>query len=152
MNNPNFIPMPFPFNLLSPQVSQSPPISPNDVPARVKAGMEFIAMMAQKQMPRAVASDHQIEVIDGLKLDVPEFATLEAACSMLSHYFMGKLKMDEWESSRDKNMKAIIGNESPQRGYVTDCYLCLKLGRARQDCLICKGSGQIMITAVEDAK
>ena len=117
------------------------------VPKRVAVALEFLTQMSFKQMPRAVANEHQLEVLDPPSLSQEETATQDAALQLLTRYFDGKLEHDPWENLRYSYINKRTQNnliDPEAEGSLLRCLVCSSLPSPSPSCPLCKGSGKII--------
>lgn len=116
------------------------------VPARVHQAMDFLALISQKTMQRAAASENQIELIEGQKLCDEEENARDAACVCLAKYFDGKLQPDVWEKLRYEAMRkrAEMGGKD---GAILRCIACGSRPIPNPACDLCKGTGRVFVSS-----
>ncbi|RJQ26389.1 hypothetical protein C4577_03495 [Candidatus Parcubacteria bacterium] len=131
---------PFPFIVASQQGGNN--LLENDAPARVKTALDFLQQLIIKTMPRAAASDNQIEWAPETKLNANEVAAQGAACNLLVKYFSGDLKADSWEEVRRKAAKEGM---LPTRtcGTLMRCFGCAP--DYTGECHICDGKRTVLV-------
>lgn len=118
------------------------------VPARVDKALEFLNYIARKQKRVPVASDNQIEIVEPDKITDEEEATQTSALVLLSRYFDGNLKHNEWEQLQyDSLKKPNYNDEIPSK--VIYCVACGK--NPVKSCQLCYGSGKLLIQPVGSA-
>jgi hypothetical protein len=119
------------------------------VPARVDKAMEFLQLMTAKVMPRAAATDHSIEQLPVPKLTTEEESCHATACNLLSTYFDGKLKPDEWEKTRLEADKKMLDTGGKKATLLT-CFACMSSNgphaAPNPKCQLCEGTGKIMVS------
>lgn len=116
------------------------------VPARVVKAMEFLNTVTAKTAARAAANEMSIETIPGQKLSPEEENAQSAALNCLTHYFDGRLKMDEWEQLRHDAIKK-QAETGVKKGTLCNCLMCGGLRRPKKDCPLCEGSGTVLVLA-----
>ncbi len=122
---------------------QGPPQLDDGLPVRIRAAMEFISLISAKQAARAAVWDSGCEWADKLELSKAEANARESAANLLAEYFSGKMDMDQWES--EKYLKAKLNKPYPStEPFLMKCVSCSP-GRGREDCPLCRGSGQVLI-------
>lgn len=113
---------------------QSPAEQP---PARVRVAVEFLQNLNFKTMDRIAVTDIEACCFDGDELSPTEECARDAACDLLTDYFMGKLKPSLWEQ------KAISDKDPRSGGMVIRCMACGTV--VQQDCIFCKGTGSLLV-------
>ena len=131
--------MNYPFMGLMPFQYPTREANPDLPPARVRAAMEFVNSLTYKTMARVALNDLQIQEIPGQKLTDEELTAQATAFNLLSSYFSGRLKPDDWEK-----LDLEVPNKSDQAGSVINCPICIG-SSSRADCILCKGRGQVVV-------
>ena len=106
---------------------------PQRPPLRVLVASQFLSQLTAKQMPQVAATETSIETIPGLKPTEDEQGTAITALNMLSHYFAGDLKPDQWEQLGMGQMHGIPTLEFR-------C-ICHREGMFNPECPLCGGQG-----------
>lgn len=117
----------------------------NVVPARILVAMQYLSLIHQKEMKRAVAGDGMgmpMEV-DGVPPTDEERITGVAACKMLSAYFNGELVYDPWEKQRHSAIQTRMEKQVSE-GIVLPCPQCNH--REGLPCKLCKGGGKVLLS------
>ena len=120
----------------------------NEVPARVKVAMDYLAMMTFKVMPRCAVNDVGFNELDALKLTTAEENAQSAAANMLLDYFQGDLKANTMEKLMVEQEKAVAKKkgENAKETKILICPRCGERPQLRSNCPICEGSGQVAIS------
>ena len=145
---PAFFPMAFPI--------QGPSVREDQPPARVRLAVDFLALLIHKQMPRAAVNDMAIEWAEGQKLTGPEVESHIAACDLLTDYFRGRLRSDPWEKQlmNRERLRTELEKEQATAGHGKTCLAmrCLNCptGHPRPDCVMCRGSGNVLVYPMND--
>lgn len=135
------MPVPWPFApFYQPQAER---VIEQQPPQRVKVAMEYLYYLASKTTDKAAPHGLGCEVIDGQKAAPAETAAQTAACELLRNYFRGDLEPDWYE-------EAIEMENLPPGGTLLNCPVCNEMGgKPREDCPVCKGCGQIIVSIPE---
>lgn len=143
MNNPQqqFLPISLP--MVYPQREHSAP-GVSYPPARVQVAMEYLLQLTFKTMPRAAVNDMSIDWQDGQKLIGSEIESQMAACDLLTEYFRGNLKQDDWELQAVMNEKHRAAGVPDGPGLAMQCLAC-PAGRYNPSCVMCRGSGKVIV-------
>ena len=122
--NQGMIPLPMFFPQGQQQHDQAPP--------RVQVALAFLRHCTAKQSAAIAVNDIAIEEFPGQTLTMEEKAAHAQACRMLAGYFNGSLNIE--------------GTEHPDRkGRLLNCPNCGGTGPGRAGCVLCTGSGSVMI-------
>lgn len=125
----------------------------NDPPARVKVALAYLQSLTDKTAERGWAgfSSLGIEITEGQKLTPREHYAQHTACDMLASYFKGDLQPTEWEKLQMRAIEVFIKLEEDGgsvndlgEGKLLTCPGCGQVGKIRPNCIICKGSGQLL--------
>jgi len=124
-------------------LDQSPSVTSDPPPARVRVALEFLTDLAIKTMTRAAVNDMSIQEIPGLPLSPPEIEAKNAACNLLTSYFKGLSPLDQYESTR---LAQLVRKDDSSRGPGTliRCFACLP-NPPRPGCQLCRGTGEILV-------
>lgn len=138
MNPSSFLP--FPLTLIRP-VEQEKNQS-NDPPARVQAALRFLDSLSSKISPKAAVNDMSIEWAEMPLLSKQEVATQDAACTMLQDYFSGRMLPDNFERMTNRAFEGRIGT-------FVRCFVCYP-EQAKSTCILCKGTGQLLVFSTNE--
>lgn len=144
MNNPQqqpsgpaFVPVQWPYP--APSVNYAPPM--NEVPARVRAALDYLSLLTVKGMTRAAVNDITIELIDGQDLTPSEERARGAACDMLTSYFRGDLQTNLQEQV---GYRVMLQHAGGQVLVERPCPVCKIPGV--DSCPYCGGTGRVQMT------
>lgn len=129
MNMMTIGPMPFPFMGMPSQEKQSPP-------PRVKVAMDLIQFLSMKTMTKVFVNEVGFHPEEGQSLTTAEANAQATACNMLNDYFLGKMKITEWEKSSERKIEGT--------GTILQCFACAP-GPTKSSCKLCKGTGQLLV-------
>lgn len=123
-----------PAQLVQQQKTESPP-------PRIRVAMEFLTDLTIKTAPRVAANDMGFHEIDPQKLTLPETQAMNAACLCLTDYFKGELRPDRYENNEQRYLPENVRGP----GTILRCIRCGVGGVPDATCIVCNGSGSVLI-------
>lgn len=113
------------------------------VPPRVNKAIEVLSFFTHKTAAPPVCNEIGIEIVAGQKLSGAEVAVCGAACDVLTDYFSGRLKLDEWEQSRRENDRKRRSKAKKTVMVIANCPECKGVAGLR--CGLCEGDGNVAV-------
>ena len=134
----------YPFPIFQPQ-ELSPQGPGDDVPARVRLAMEYLAHCTTKTMVRGMVNDVGFDTIEGQKLTEEELSAQGTACLLIQRYFRGKLKPSHVEHLVLDAMEDRQGESRPEvAGMLMKCFACAP-NPPQPCCPFCHGQGEVIV-------
>ena len=134
----------FPVSFFMPQPHREPQQRPEIPPTRIRVALEVIHMLHYKEMDHGVPGDTPM-CVDGKELHIEERETMFSALALLNTYFKGDYQASKEEKRIEKERKEKQSPPVKGPGMVLKCIGCGNRPHPLPNCLICKGTGDILV-------
>jgi hypothetical protein len=116
-------------------------------PMRIQVALRFLQQLTEKVASKGIVGEVGAPLeIQGIELEPEERKAMFAACKVVTAYFEGTLKVDEWERRHKKRVR----RKKEEMGTFIRCLMC---GGSRQTpqgpCGLCHGAGSLLVTPAD---
>lgn len=135
----------FPFPVFQARDFQQQSRPGDEVPARVRLAMEYLAHCTVKTMTRGMANDVGFDTVPGQELTDEEASAHGTACLLIQSYFRGRLKPSHVEHLVLDAMEDQRECPRPDSaGMLMKCFACAP-SPPQPGCPFCHGQGEVIV-------